>query len=133
MSRQKRNSRMLDKAEIRLASIKSISKAEIRLASIKSISPTLDLGEGLTVQDYTQKIESLRKSLEAYNTTLSTIDVLLTQIVEYEQDLGDYSENILRGIAYKFGNNSHEYQMAGGTRKSDRKRTVRQSMVLTNT
>ncbi|MCC5613805.1 hypothetical protein LC605_01655 [Nostoc sp. CHAB 5836] len=120
MARKKRNSRMLD-------------KAEIRLASIKSISPTLDVGEGLTVQDYTQKIESLRKSLEAYNTTLSTIDVLLTQIVEYEQDLADYSENILRGIAYKFGNNSHEYQMAGGTRKSDRKRTMRQSMVLTNT
>ncbi|MBD2364362.1 hypothetical protein H6G36_24805 [Anabaena minutissima FACHB-250] len=118
MARQKRNSRMLD-------------KAEIRLASIKSISPTLDVGEGLTVQDYTKKIESLRKSLEAYNTTLSTIDVLLTQIVEYEQDLADYSENILRGIAYKFGNNSHEYQMAGGTRKSDRKRAMRQKAVLT--
>jgi hypothetical protein len=44
---------------------------------------------------------------------------------------------MLRGIAYKYGNNSHEYQMAGGTRKSDvydglrlRKRTVRQSVVL---
>jgi uncharacterized protein YukE len=120
MARQKRNSRMLD-------------KAEIRLASIKSISPTLDVGEGLTVQDYTTKIESLRKSLEAYNTTLSTIDVLLTQIVEYEQDLADYSENMLRGIAYKFGSNSHEYQMAGGTRKSDRKRAMRQKAVLTTT
>ncbi|WP_224095435.1 hypothetical protein [Nostoc sp. MS1] len=42
----------------------------------------------------------------------------------------DYSEKILRGIAYKYGNNSHEYQMAGGTRKSDRKRTIRQSIVL---
>jgi hypothetical protein len=54
-----------------------------------------------------------------------------------EQDLADYSEKILSGIAYKFGNNSHEYQMAGGTRKSDvydglrlRKRAVRQSAVL---
>ncbi|UKO99150.1 hypothetical protein [Nostoc sp. UHCC 0870] len=120
MARQKRNSRMLD-------------KAEIRLASIKSISPTLDVGEGLTVQDYTKKIERLRKSLEAYNTTLSSIDVLLTQIVEYEEDLADYSESILRGVAYKFGNNSHEYQMAGGTRKSDRKRAMRQKVVLTTT
>ncbi|AFY32230.1 hypothetical protein [Calothrix sp. PCC 7507] len=118
MARQKRNSRTLD-------------KAEIRLASIKSISPTLDVGEGLTVKDYTQKIEDLRKSLEAYNTTLSTIDVLLTQIVENEKDLADYSDKILRGIAYKFGNNSHEYQMAGGIRKSERKRGVRQSVVLT--
>ncbi|MBD0266640.1 MAG: hypothetical protein ICV78_29140 [Tolypothrix sp. Co-bin9] len=117
MARAKRNSRTL-------------GKAEVRLASIKSISPTLDVGEKLTVQDYTEKIESLRKSLEAYNTTLSTIDVLLTQIVENEQDLADYSEKMLRGIAYKYGNNSHEYQMAGGTRKSDRKRAVRHSVVL---
>ena len=117
MARRKRSSR-------------SLGKAEVRLASIKSISPTLDVGESLTVKDYTEKIESLRKSLEAYNTTLSTIDVLLTQLIENEQDLADYSEKILRGIAYKYGNNSHEYQMAGGTRKSDRKRTVRQSVVL---
>ncbi|MBW4561207.1 MAG: hypothetical protein KME32_08605 [Mojavia pulchra JT2-VF2] len=107
MARPKRSSRIL-------------SKAETRLASIKSISPTLDVGEGLTVKDYTDKIERLRKNLEVYNTTLSTIDILLTQLNENEEILADYSEKILRGIAYKFGNNSHEYQMAGGTRKSDR-------------
>ncbi|MEH2396466.1 hypothetical protein [Nostoc sp.] len=125
MARHKRNSRIL-------------SKAEIRLASIKSINPTLDVGDRLTAKDYTDKIESLRQSLEAYNTTLSTIDVLLTQIIENEQDLADYSEKILLGVAHKFGKNSHEYQMAGGTRKSDvydrlrqRKRTIRQGVVLT--
>ena len=125
MTRRKRDSRIL-------------SKAEMRLASIKSISSTLDVGDNLTVKDYTGKIASLRQSLEAYNTTLSTIDVLLTQITENERDLADYSEKILLGVAYKFGKNSHEYQMAGGTRKSDvsdrlrqRKRTVRQGVVLT--
>ncbi|MFW9260574.1 hypothetical protein [Nostoc sp. CALU 546] len=116
MARPKRNSRIL-------------GKAETRLASIKSINSSLDVGEGLSVKDYTVKIESLRQSLEAYNTTLSTIDILLTQILENEEDLADYSEKILRGIAYKFGNNSYEYQMAGGTRKSARKRIVRQSVV----
>lgn len=116
MARPKRNSRIL-------------GKAETRLASIKSINSSLDVGEGLSVNAYTVKIESLRQSLEAYNTTLSTIDILLTQILENEEDLADYSEKFLRGIAYKFGNNSYEYQMAGGTRKSDRKRIVRQSVV----
>ncbi|MBD2488451.1 hypothetical protein [Aulosira sp. FACHB-615] len=120
MARKKRSSRILE-------------KAEMRLASIKSISPTLDVGEGLTVTDYTEKIEKMRQLLEVYNTTLSSIDVLLTQIVENEEHLADYSENILRGIAYKFGNNSHEYQMAGGTRKSDRKRAMRQGMALSTT
>jgi uncharacterized protein YukE len=113
MARLKRNSRTLD-------------KAAIRLASIKSISPILDMGEGLTVRDYADKIENLRKSIETYNTTLSTIDVLLTQIIENEKELADYSDKILRGVAYKFGQNSHEYQMAGGIRKNDRKRGVRQ-------
>ena len=117
MARRKRNSRTL-------------GKAQLRLASIKSISQTLDVGEDLNVKYYTEKIEKMRQSLEAYNTTLSTIDTLLTQLVENEEDLADYSEKFLRGIAYKFGSNSHEYEMAGGTRKSDRKRTVRQSVVL---
>ncbi|MHC5825659.1 MAG: hypothetical protein ACYT04_59880 [Nostoc sp.] len=117
MVRHKRDSRIL-------------SKAEIRLASIKSISPTLDVGESLNVKNYTDKIQNLRQFMEAYNTTLSTIDVLLTQISENERDLADYSEKILLGVAYKFGKNSHEYQMAGGTRKSDRKRTLRQGVVL---
>ncbi|MCC5606850.1 hypothetical protein LC612_08650 [Nostoc sp. CHAB 5834] len=116
MARPKRNSRIL-------------GKAETRLASIKSINSSLDVGEGLSVNAYTVKIESLRQSLEAYNTTLSTIDILLTQILENEKHLADYSDKFLRGIAYKFGNNSYEYQMAGGTRKSNRKRIVRQSVV----
>jgi hypothetical protein len=49
---------------------------QLKLASIKSISPSFDVGEGLSVDDYTEKIKNLRQSLEAYNTTLSTIDVL---------------------------------------------------------
>ncbi len=53
----------------------------------------------------------------------------LLHFLENEEDLADYSEKFLRGIAYKFGNNSYEYQIAGGTRKSDRKRIVRQSVV----
>ncbi|WGV25360.1 hypothetical protein [Halotia branconii] len=43
MARRKRGSRTLD-------------KAEVRLASIKSISLSLDIGEGLTVKDYTDKL-----------------------------------------------------------------------------
>ncbi|BAY23233.1 hypothetical protein NIES2100_29970 [Calothrix sp. NIES-2100] len=123
MARIKRSSRIL-------------SNAEKRLASIESINSSLDVGEGLTVQNYTKKIEKLRQSLKTYNRTLSTIDNLLTQIIEDEKDLADYSQKILGGIAYKFGNNSHEYQMAGGTRKSDvydglrlRKRPERQTTV----
>ncbi|MEH2252861.1 hypothetical protein [Nostoc sp.] len=116
MARQKRNSGVL-------------SKADMRLACVKSISPTLDVGVGLTVKDYTDRIVSLRQSLETYNTILSTIDVLSTQITEKEKDLADYSQQILLGVAHKFGNNSHEYQMAGGTRKSERKRTARQTNI----
>ncbi|BAY32825.1 hypothetical protein NIES2107_47190 [Nostoc carneum NIES-2107] len=79
MVRRKRTSRIL-------------SHAEQRLASIESIHYNLDVGEGLTVQGYTEKIQNLREYLKTYNRTLSTIDNLLTQIVENEKDLADYSE-----------------------------------------
>ncbi|MCL6754251.1 hypothetical protein KBT16_26040 [Nostoc sp. CCCryo 231-06] len=36
-------------------------KAEVRLASIKSISPTLDVGEKLTVKDYGALLRSHSK------------------------------------------------------------------------
>ena len=37
----------------------------------------------------------------------------------------DLNERALDGVASKYGKNSNEYEQAGGTRKSERKRPVR--------
>ena len=41
----------------------------------------------------------------------------------------DYSERILLAVAVKYGRDSNEYEMAGGVRKSERKRPVRKQRV----
>lgn len=112
MARRKRSSKVLE-------------KADRRIASLRSISPDLNLGNGLTVDVYTNLITDMRDRLAAYNTVLSTVDKTYNDMLLIEQKLGDYSELLLLGVATKFGKNSDEYEMAGGIKKSDRKRSTR--------
>ena len=116
MARPKRSSRTLD-------------KAQRRLAGIQSINIKLELSAELSAQDYTKNINDLRQKLNAYNTALSNLDALYNQVIETERNLADYSEKMLLGVAVKFGKDSHEYEMAGGVRKSDRKRPNRRTAV----
>jgi hypothetical protein len=44
-----------------------------------------------------------------------------------ETTLGDLIDQMLNGIIVKYGNHSREYEMAGGTRKSDRLRRSAES------
>jgi len=109
----------------RKRSSKALEKADRRIASLRSINPDLNLGNGLTVDVYTNLITDMRDKLAAYNTVLSTVDKAYNDMLVIEQKLGDYSELLLLGVATKFGKNSDEYEMAGGVKKSDRKRSTR--------
>jgi hypothetical protein len=112
MYKKKRNSRTLE-------------KANLRIDGMQSIDANLTLSAGLSVQTYAKKINDLRLKISAYNTALSNVDELHTQITDADRDLADYSEKMLLGVAVKYGKNSYEYEKAGGVRKSDRKRPVR--------
>ncbi|MFB2983689.1 hypothetical protein [Microseira sp. BLCC-F43] len=114
MARKKRTSRVLE-------------KAELRSAGLKAIDPTLDFGDARTLNNLTQLIEQLRTKIDAYNTALSVIDSSQTEIEELEKSLGALSEKMLIGVAFKYGKDSREYEMAGGVRKSDRIRRSRMS------
>jgi hypothetical protein len=116
MARLKRSSQILE-------------KAEHRFAGLKSISETLDLGEGLTIDNYLLLIDSLRSQLVSYNESLSMIDRAAGTVQNTEQQLRTLSERMLIAVAAKYGKDSYEYEMAGGTRKSERKRPIRRSQV----
>ncbi len=89
-----------------------------RMASLVSIEPTLDLGNGLTVQNYQSKIDEVKAFTDSYNTKLSEVDSKLASLKDKEKALKNLSERMLLAVAVKFGKDSYEYQMAGGTRKS---------------
>ena len=99
-----------------------IEKALQRLAGIKSISPTENLGNGMTVTALQQEINDASNALEAYNTLLSKVDDALNRFEELENKLNDTTVRMLEAVSVKYGRDSTEYEMAGGTRLSERKK-----------
>ena len=108
MSRKKRTSPALE-------------KATRRVASLRSIDTQLDLGNGLTLAAYSALVETMRTQENDYNTALSSLDRLYSEMLATETKLSDMSEHMLLGVAAKYGKSSVEYGMAGGVPKSQRR------------
>jgi len=106
-------------------SSKSVKFAETRIASLASIDPALDLGNGMTLAAYTAKKSAIDALNNNYNTELSKLDGLLDDIEAGENELDDLSSRMLAAVGVKYGKNSAEYEKAGGTKTSERKRPVR--------
>jgi len=100
----------------------TVEKAEQRLASLQAISPTLDLGKGLTIQAFAEVIETARRRVAAYNMTLSHLDADRAAMEDAEKEVRELSGKMFLGVAFEYGKDSREYEMAGGVRKSQRKR-----------
>jgi hypothetical protein len=96
----------------------TLEQAAQRVSAVKSIAADLDLGNGLTVLDYQAAIDSVATVLDSYNTHLSLADELKNNLAEKEKVLRNFSERMLTGVAARYGKDSNQYQMAGGTKKS---------------
>lgn len=92
-----------------------------RLPGMKAIDPKLDLGSGLTVSAYEKRIDRFQAKLESYNQRVAELNALRSELKADERDLSRYSAKMLMGVACTYGQDSYEYQKAGGVRLSDRK------------
>jgi len=109
-------------ARRKLSRVVELEKATTRLAAIKSIDVNLDLGNGITTQNYETQIILLNTKLAEYNTALSKVDDYYNECIAQIDVIKDLSERVLTGVATKYGKNSSQYEMAGGKRKSERKK-----------
>ena len=114
-------------ARRKLVRVLDLEKGTTRLAAVKSIDPVLDLGNGISVPNYEEKINLLATKLSTYNTALSTIDDLYNECIAEIVVIKDWNERILTGVATKYGKNSSQYEMAGGKKKSERKKATPKS------
>ena len=103
----------------------ALDKAEERSASLKGIAVPLELGGNLTLVNYDAKIAGVKGKLDNYNTLLSQADRISDALNVLEKELTDLNERMLTGVATQFGKDSPEYEAAGGTRKSERKKPQR--------
>ncbi|MGC1379154.1 MAG: hypothetical protein WA821_23190 [Anaerolineales bacterium] len=101
--------------------------AQARLDALKSLDPNLDLGYGLTLTAYQALINNAQAKLSAYNTLLSQVGDAQNALRAAEQELRPFSARLLTGVATKYGKDSSQYEMAGGTRTSEIKRMARKT------
>jgi hypothetical protein len=101
MARRKRTSKVLN-------------KAERRAAAMGSISQELDLGNGMTLNAYRQRLNALRDQQNHYNRLLSKVDQTYNDLLDAERELAEWSDLMLRAVAVVYGRSSSQYEMAGG-------------------
>lgn len=93
----------------------ALDKAQRRLALIKSINENLDLGHGLSIEAYSRYIDDTRATLEAHNTLLSNLDESRKTMDRKDKGLSELSERMLSAIGSIYGRNSIQYLKAGGS------------------
>jgi hypothetical protein len=104
----------------------AVEKAQRRLALLKSINEHLDLGHGLTIEAYTSLIETTRDAVESHNTLLSNLAESRKTLTQMDKALSEMSERMLSGVATVYGKNSMEYSKAGGSNRKRGKQSVSQ-------
>jgi hypothetical protein len=102
-----------------------LEKAAQRLNALRSIDPALDLGGGLTLTAFETQIGVAQSALNTYNGLLTQVDAAYNQFLVEEDSVREFSQRMLAGVGSRFGPDSDQYEQAGGTRTSERKRPVR--------
>jgi hypothetical protein len=103
----------------------TLDQADMRSNSIKAIKADLDLGNGLTVARFEQLIADGRAKLDQYNQTLALADKQANEVEAAETEARNYSKRMLSAVEAVYGPDSSEYEQAGGTRASERKKAAR--------
>jgi hypothetical protein len=106
-----------------------LEKAQTRLRGLQSVHPFMDLGRGLTLQDYTVLVEASEKQLQTHNFALAEADRTRIEFAEIEASVSALSSRILSAVAATYGKDSKEYEMAGGKPPSSYKRAKKQSLM----
>ncbi len=103
----------------------AIAKAKVRISGMKTIDPMLDLGNGMNLVTYEAAIQDTEQRIEAYNMAIANVSQLQSSVAEAEAMLAELSERMLSTIAGRYGKKSDQYEMAGGTKRTARRRVAK--------
>ena len=117
--RKSKESRIVTDGKKRLAGMKQVDDqkgSEQEYGSVANPCNSTVVQEKVGEYDTTQ---------EALNKILSDADDKANELKAIEKEIGSLYTRALSGAISKFGEDSSEVEMLGGTRKSERKRPVR--------
>ena len=98
-----------------------IKKVQIRASNLEAISPTLDLGNHLTLAALRTQLGVTQNLLDIYNIKLAEADAALNNLQAQEKALQALSVRLLAAVGAVYGKDSNEYEQAGGKRRRSRR------------
>jgi hypothetical protein len=99
-----------------------LEAARQRLAGLKSIAPPPTFGPNITLNGYEATIGQFDQKLRSYNEAVAALDDLQNGVEADEDNLREMNKRILSAVEAQYGPDSSEYEQAGGTRTSERKK-----------
>jgi hypothetical protein len=93
-----------------------------RLAGLKQINPAPDFGGNLNAAGGQAVITDFTGELDSYNQNVAALDEQQNRVDTKEDSASDWNKRVLAAVGAKYGTDSSEYEMVGGTRLSERKK-----------
>ena len=103
----------------------ALTQAENRLLGLKTVNPNLDFGNDRSVTKLNVRTTELRTKLADYNDTIAALESKKNELRDLEKEINELSSIMLKGVGFEYGQDSYEYELAGGVRTSDRVRKSR--------
>lgn len=120
--RKRKVSRVIVRAKNRITAVEQIDTKHNTLIEYSG-------GDNLlTKKAFAEKIHECENLINKYNSKLEEADLIGSRIAESEAELSDMYTAILSGAKSRFGLDSDEVKMLGGTRKSERKKPLRKNI-----
>ena len=103
----------------------ALAVARQRLAGLNKITPAPNLGPNTTVAAYQGVANDTAALEESHNQLAAQMDDSSNRYDVQENLMADWNRRVLSAVEAQYGPDSSEYEMVGGTRTSERKRTSR--------
>jgi hypothetical protein len=105
----------------------ALAVARARLAGLRQITPVPNLGPTVTLPAYETVIADTVGVEETHNRLAAQMDDSSNRFDAQEDVMAEWNRRVLSAVEAQYGPDSSEYEMVGGTRKSERKSPKRKS------
>ncbi len=103
----------------------ALTNADARLLGLRAVNPGLDFGSDRNITTLSLQTDQLRHKLAQYNDAIAVVETRKNELRELEKQVNTLSSQMLNGVGFEYGQDSYEYELAGGVRTSDRVRKGR--------
>jgi hypothetical protein len=111
----------------------ALTNADSRLRGLKAIDPALNLGNNCTLAAFNLLTEQLRDKLNQHNDLIAALESSKKDLKALENQVNQMSSKMLKGVGFVYGQDSDEYELAGGVTTSERVRKSRATRLKTVT